>query len=162
MEKILYRCSRAHFLLGELNPATQDLLMVLSIDRNIAASKLLNTIRLVPATQRTENTPLARLVRPIKKEETGTAEATTTPTTDGLHLVIDKVKALFSLLSQETSALAWEWGRIGGFQTIWSMATTQDSSGSNDHRNPMLALQIENIASTQNWLDFQQVFLQKQ
>jgi len=136
--------------------------MVLSIDRkNIAASKLLNTIRLVHATQRTENTPLARLVRQIK-EETGTAEATTTPTTDGLHLVIDKVKALFSLLLQDTSALAWEWGRIGGFQTIWSMATTQDSSGSNNNRIPMLALQIENIASTQNWLDFQQVFLQKQ
>ena len=117
MEKILYRYARAHFLLRELNPATQDLLMVFSIDRkNIVASKLFNTIRLVHATQRTENTPLARLVRQIK-EETGTAEATTTPMTDGLHLVIDKVKALFSLLSHDTSALAWEFGRIGGFQT---------------------------------------------
>jgi tetratricopeptide (TPR) repeat protein len=122
MEKILYQRARAHFLLGELNPAAQDLLTVLSIDRkNIAASKLLNTIRLVHANQSIENAPLARLVRQIK-EETGTAEATTTPMTDGLHLVIDKVKALFSLLSQDTSALAWEFGRIGGFQTdlgVW-------------------------------------------
>jgi hypothetical protein len=141
MEKILYRRARAHFLLGELNPAAQDLLTVLSIDsKNTAASKLLNTIRLVHATQRTENTPLARLVRQIK-EETGTAEETTTPTTDGLHLV-DKVKALFSLLSQDTSALAWEFGRIGGFQTIWSMATTQDFSGGNNNRIRVLALQI--------------------
>lgn len=137
-EKILYRRARAHFLLGDLNPAAQDLLTVLSIDsKNTAASKLLTTIRLVHATQRTENTPLARLVRQIK-DESGTEPMTA----DSLQQLLDKIKALFSLLSQDTSSLAWEFGRIGGFQTIWSIATMDDSSDSNHNRIRVLALQI--------------------
>jgi len=64
--KILYRRARAKFLLGELNPAAQDLLTVLSIDKtSVAASKLLQSIRQTHALQQTENTPLARLLKDI-------------------------------------------------------------------------------------------------
>ncbi len=134
-EKILYRRARAHFLLGELNPAAQDLLTVLSIDsKNVAASRLLQTIRQKHAVQRTENTPLSRLVQQIKEEA-----AKEKDDNGNQQELLDKVKALFSMLSQDTSSLSLEFGRKGGFETVWNIAL-HDIGSNNKIR--ILALQI--------------------
>ena len=132
--KILYRRARAKFLLGELNPAAQDLLTVLSIDKtNVAASKLLQSIRQTHALQQTENTPLARLLKDIQQKET-----------DGEHLQ-DHLKMMFAMLSQDTSSLALEFGRLGGLDILWKIALPNEQPiAKADTRTKLrvLALQI--------------------
>ena len=119
-EKILYRRASANFLLGELNSSAQDLLTVLSIDKNnVAASKLLRAVRKKHELKRVDNTPLARIMNEVKEESQRLLNRELEDHYERLH---EKVKSLFAILSQDISSLSMEFGRRGGFESIWKMA----------------------------------------